>query len=128
MGVIDAIPGIGGTLGVVVISALTLTSQGWQTALLVVIISIVLQQIQDNFISPKVMGDALDLNPVLMFLAIFIGERVAGVLGMSLALPIAGMIAAWLRAEEIISTPSAMASSTSVQPSPEPSAIKSDLD
>ncbi|MGA7954454.1 MAG: AI-2E family transporter [Gloeobacterales cyanobacterium] len=128
MGVIDAIPGIGGTLGVVVISALTLTSQGWQTALLVVIISIVLQQIQDNFISPKVMGDALELNPVLMFLAIFIGERVAGVLGIFLALPIAGMIAAWLRTDELISVPPVMAPSTSVQPSPEPSAIKSDLD
>lgn len=80
---LDAIPGIGATLGLMVISALTLNSQDWQTALIVVIVSIVLQQIQDSFVSPKVMGNALELKPMLMFLAIFIGERVAGVLGIS---------------------------------------------
>ena len=46
------------------------------------------------------MGDALELNPVLLFLALFVGERVAGLLGVFLAIPIAGMIAAWMRSSK----------------------------
>ncbi len=42
------------------------------------------------------MGSALELNPVVLFLALFIGERVAGLLGVFLAIPIAGMIALWM--------------------------------
>ncbi len=97
IGVLDAIPGIGATLGVLTVTLLVFASQGWQIALKVLIACIILQQIQDNFIHPKVMGNALELNPVLLFLAIFIGERVAGLLGIFLAIPIAGMIAAWMR-------------------------------
>jgi predicted PurR-regulated permease PerM len=56
-----------------------------------------LQQIQDNLIRPKVMGNALELNPVVLFFSLFIGERVAGLLGVFLSIPIAGMIAIWMR-------------------------------
>lgn len=97
IGLLDAIPGIGATLGVLVVTLLVFASQGGAIAIKVVIACIVLQQIQDNFVHPKVMGDALELNPVLLFLALFIGERVAGLLGVFLAIPIAGMIAAWMR-------------------------------
>jgi predicted PurR-regulated permease PerM len=97
LGVLDAIPGIGATLGVLVITLLVFASQGGGMALKVVIASVVLGQIQDNVIRPKVMSDALELNPVLLFLSLFIGERVAGLLGVFLSIPIAGMIAAWMR-------------------------------
>lgn len=99
VGVLDAIPGIGATLGVLVITLLIFASQGWLMALKAIIASVILQQIQDNFVNPKVMGDTLELSPVLLFLALFIGERVAGLLGVFLSIPIAGMIAAWMRAE-----------------------------
>lgn len=98
---LDAIPGIGATLGVILIAILVLASQGWEVALRVIIVSIVLQQIQDNFIQPRVMGRVLEINPVLLFLALFIGQRVAGILGVFLAIPIAGTIAAWLKAEAL---------------------------
>jgi predicted PurR-regulated permease PerM len=100
VGLIDAIPGIGATLGITVVSLLVLASQGGAVALRVVIVCILLVQIQDNYLRPKVMGDALELNPVLLFLALFIGERIAGLLGIFLSIPIAGMIAAWMRASE----------------------------
>jgi predicted PurR-regulated permease PerM len=100
---LDAIPGIGATLGLIVVALLVLASQGWQLALKVIIFSVILQQIQDNFISPKVMGRVLEINPVLIFLAVFIGQRVAGILGVFLAIPIAGTIAAWLKAEALSS-------------------------
>ncbi|MEX0269684.1 AI-2E family transporter [Leptolyngbyaceae cyanobacterium UHCC 1019] len=97
IGLIDAIPGIGATLGVIVVTFLVFASQGSAIALRVLAVSIVLIQIQDNYIRPKVMGDALELNPVILFLALFIGERVAGLLGVFLSIPIAGMIALWMQ-------------------------------
>ena len=97
IGVLDAIPGIGATLGVLIVTLLVFTSQGTAIAIKVIVASLILQQIQDNIVHPKVMGNALELNPVVLFLALFIGERVAGLLGVFLSIPIAGMIAIWMR-------------------------------
>ncbi len=97
--ILDAIPGIGATLGVFTVVLLVLASQGWPIALQVLIASLILQQIQDNVVQPKVMGQALEINPVFVFLALFVGERVAGLLGVFLAIPLSGMIAAWLKAD-----------------------------
>lgn len=100
LGVIDAIPGIGATLGILLVTILTFTSQGPAIAVKALISCLILAQIQDNIIRPKVMGNALELNPVILFLALFIGERIAGLLGVFLSIPIAGMIAIWIRASE----------------------------
>lgn len=100
IGILDAIPGIGATLGVLTTALLILASQGWMVALQAVIASVLLQQLQDNFIQPKLMGGELEINPVILFLALFIGERIAGLLGVFLAIPIAGVIAAYLKMEE----------------------------
>ena len=121
IGVLDAIPGIGATLGVMVVSLLVFASQGSEMALKVVIACLLLQQLQDNFIHPKVMGEALELNPVLLFLALFIGERVAGLLGVFLSIPIAGMIAAWIRSVQQEPTPLLEADLEDVEPRSEQS-------
>ncbi|MBE9227588.1 AI-2E family transporter [Phormidium sp. LEGE 05292] len=97
LGIIDAIPGIGGTLCAIVVTLLVLVSQGFWMAVKVLITCTVLQQIQDNFIAPKLMKANLEINPVLLFLALFLGERVAGILGMFLAVPIAAMIVSWMK-------------------------------
>ncbi|CCI18678.1 conserved membrane hypothetical protein [Microcystis aeruginosa PCC 9807] len=100
LGVIDAIPGIGATLGILLVTILTFTSQGPAIAVKAFIVCVVLVQIQDNIIRPKVMGNALELNPVILFLSLFIGERIAGLLGIFLSIPIAGMIAIWIGSSE----------------------------
>lgn len=99
VGVLDVIPGIGATLGIVLISAMVFSSQGVDIGLRALIASLVLGQIQDNIVHPRVMGKAMALNPVILFLALFIGQRVAGLLGVFLSIPLAGMIAIWFHAE-----------------------------
>jgi predicted PurR-regulated permease PerM len=106
VGIIDAIPGIGATLAILLASILVFTSQGIAVAVKALIACIILVQIQDNVIRPKVMGNALELNPVLLFLALFIGERIAGLLGVFLSIPIAGMIAIWMRSVQAEKTAS----------------------
>ena len=99
VGVLDVITGIGATLGIVLVSAMVFASQGVDIGLRALIASLLLGQIQDNIVHPRVMGKAMELNPVLLFLSLFIGQRVAGLLGVFLAIPMAGMIALWLHSE-----------------------------
>jgi predicted PurR-regulated permease PerM len=100
IGVFDLIPGIGATLGISVVGLVILVQSGWLTALQVLGICIILQQLQDNFVSPKVMQSTVNLNPVIVFFALLVGTRVAGVLGIFLAIPIAGVIVTLLGTEE----------------------------
>jgi predicted PurR-regulated permease PerM len=91
VGILDIIPGIGATLGISVITLIVLSQNVW-LAVKVLIGCIVLQQIQDNLIAPRVMQGALNLNPVVVFFALLIGARVAGLLGIFLSIPITGVI------------------------------------
>jgi predicted PurR-regulated permease PerM len=52
----------------------------------------VLQQIRDNIIGPKLMGDITGLNPIYVFVVLLAGLQVGGLLGAFLAVPIAGTI------------------------------------
>ncbi len=99
VGVLDVIPGIGATLGIILITVMVFASQGGEIALRALIASLIFGQIQDNIIRPKVMGKAMELNPVILFLSLFIGQRVAGLLGVFLSIPMAGMIALWIHSE-----------------------------
>lgn len=100
VGVFDTIPGIGATLGVSIIFLLVLSQSFW-LAIKVLIACIVLQQIQDNLISPRVMQGAVNINPVMIFFALLVGARIAGLLGVFLAIPITGVIVSFFEIEEM---------------------------
>lgn len=67
----------------------------------VLVASIILQQIQDNLISPRVMQNSVDVNPIVTFFALLVGARIAGLLGIFLAVPIAGLIVSLLEIDEL---------------------------
>jgi predicted PurR-regulated permease PerM len=100
VGMFDLIPGIGATLGVTFVCLIILVQSGWLTALKVLVICVILQQLQDNFVSPRVMQSTVHLNPVVVFFALLVGTRVSGLLGIVLAVPIAGVIVSLLDLEE----------------------------
>ena len=56
------------------------------------IVYIIYAQIENNIISPKIQGDALNLRPVTILCAITIGMYMFGLLGAIIAIPIAGCI------------------------------------
>ncbi|ESA33056.1 permease [Leptolyngbya sp. Heron Island J] len=99
-GLFDLIPGIGATLGVGLIGLLLL-SQGLGVAIQSVVTCILLQQVEENVLLPHIMRDSLNINPIVMFLALLIGVRVAGLLGVFLAIPIAGAVVSWLDVDEL---------------------------
>lgn len=100
LGFVNLIPGIGAILGISIVSLIVLSQSVW-LALKVLGVCFVLQQIQDNLIAPKVMQDAVNINPVVTFLAILVGARVAGIVGVFLAIPITGVIVSFFEIEEM---------------------------
>ncbi|MEA5627483.1 AI-2E family transporter [Nostoc sp. UHCC 0251] len=101
VGIFDLIPGIGATLGVSLVSLIVLVQSGWFISIKVLIFCIVLQQIQDNLIAPRVMQSTVHLNPLLIFFALLVGTQIAGLLGVFLSIPIAGVIVSFLEIEEL---------------------------
>jgi predicted PurR-regulated permease PerM len=101
IGIFDLIPGIGATLGVSLACFAILVYSGWLTALKVLITCVVLQQIQDNVVSPRIMQSTVHLNPLVVFLALLIGGQVAGLLGVLLSVPVSSVIVSLLEIEEM---------------------------
>jgi predicted PurR-regulated permease PerM len=58
----------------------------------VAVAAIIMQQIKDNILAPRLMGQFIGLNPILIFIALLVGGKIAGVFGVVVAVPIAGTI------------------------------------
>ena len=61
-------------------------------AVIFAIIYIIYAQIENNVISPKIQGDALNLPAVVILSAVVIGMYMFGLIGAIIAIPIAGCI------------------------------------
>lgn len=61
-------------------------------ALFVAILYLVVQQLENSVIVPKVMGKSVGLNPLVVIIAILVGFKLAGVVGGLIAVPIAAAI------------------------------------
>jgi predicted PurR-regulated permease PerM len=64
---------------------------------MVAIAYFVINLIENHFLIPKIMNKAVGLNPVLIILALLIGGKIAGIVGIFLAVPIAGAIGLFVR-------------------------------
>ena len=91
IGIGELIPFIGATLGIGLVTILVLF-QSFQLAPIVAVAAIIMQQIKDNVVAPRVIGGFTGLNPIWIFIAILMGAEIAGFLGVIVAVPIAGTI------------------------------------
>jgi predicted PurR-regulated permease PerM len=65
---------------------------GWQFTLIVLGMMLVIQQLENNILVPRIVGEALDLHPLLVMVAVFMGGSLAGILGAILAAPVAATL------------------------------------
>lgn len=91
IGVAELIPFIGATLGIGLVTILVFL-QNWWLAIQVAMAAIFMQQIKDNVLAPRMMGNFTGLNPIWIFVALLMGVEIAGLLGALVAVPIAGTI------------------------------------
>ena len=87
----ELIPFIGATLGIGLVTILVLF-QSFRLALLVAVVAVIMQQIKDNVVAPRLLGGFTGLNPIWIFIALLMGAEIAGFLGVLIAVPIAGTI------------------------------------
>ncbi|OGH09020.1 MAG: hypothetical protein A2152_01365 [Candidatus Levybacteria bacterium RBG_16_35_6] len=63
-----------------------------QGAVIVIVIYFVVRMLEDYFVIPHVMGKITDLHPLIILFAVVAGGHLFGLLGLILAVPIAGAI------------------------------------
>lgn len=83
----NIIPYIGPLIGAApaVVVALTISTK---TLLLVLAVNIVIQVVEGNILSPNIVGRSLHLHPLLIIMALLVGEAVGGIIGLIVAVPV----------------------------------------
>lgn len=87
-GLMEIIPYLGPIIGAIPAVLIGFT-QSPLKVFLVIILYIVIQQLENNLIVPKVMKRAVGLNPIVVILVILIGAKIAGIVGALVAVPVA---------------------------------------
>lgn len=86
-GLLEAVPGLGPAISTILAAMVGLTISP-MTSLLAIISGIIIQQLENNFIVPKVMKETVGINPLVTIISIAIGAQLGGILGAILAVPV----------------------------------------
>lgn len=95
-GIANVIPYVGPLIGCVPAIIVGVLSPNPIMAVWAVLLLLAVQQLDGAVISPKIVGDSMGLHPIFVIMAIIIGGTLAGILGMLLSVPIAGIIKLFL--------------------------------
>jgi predicted PurR-regulated permease PerM len=90
-GVMEAVPLIGPLLGAVP-AALVALSLGPDKLIWVIVATVVIQQLENSILVPRVMRRAVGVNPFVTLLALFAFGSLLGVAGALMAIPMAAII------------------------------------
>jgi predicted PurR-regulated permease PerM len=89
--VLDLIPLVGATLGGALLVIVGLFVAPWKAVVLLIYI-VVYQRVEDNLLQPLVYSHAVQLNALVIFIAVVVGGLLAGIPGALLAIPVAQII------------------------------------
>lgn len=92
-GIFEIIPVLGPTLAAIPALLIAFTVSP-QTVIIVLVAYLIIQQIEGNFLAPKIMSRTAHLHPLAVILVLLVGSELAGLLGVLLAVPVALFILA----------------------------------
>jgi len=81
-------PWVGGFLGVIV----AITTADVPTAVWAIVVAVIVQQIDNNFVSPSVLRATVRLHPAVTLLSLVLGGAFAGIWGVIIAVPLVATI------------------------------------
>ena len=90
IGIASLIP-LGGSSTILTVSLLIALQNFW-LGVKVLLVAVAIIQIVENVLGPRIVGELTGLNPVWMLISLDIGFKLNGVLGLFVAVPIAGFI------------------------------------
>jgi putative heme transporter len=114
------LPLVGAVVAGALAALVALVTKGVTTALIVVGITLLVQQLEGHLLAPLLLGRAVSLHPVVIILALAAGSILGGIIGAFLAVPIAAVVTAvgtYLRGDQPIGEPA-----DTGEPEPETSA------
>ena len=91
VGVTNIIPFFGPFIGAIPSALILLTSSPKDTLIFLIFI-LILQQIDGNIIGPKILGESVGLSKLGVMIAILLGGKMFGIIGMILAVPVMAVI------------------------------------
>jgi predicted PurR-regulated permease PerM len=86
-GLLEVVPNIGPIIATVIAGLVGLTVSP-TTSLFTVIFCFLVQQLENNFIVPKIMSKSIGLNPIVTIVLIMVGGQLGGIGGALLAIPL----------------------------------------
>jgi predicted PurR-regulated permease PerM len=96
-GLLDMIPNLGATIaGFILVPALW-AEEGIAAGLIILVVVLVYQQLENNVITPKVQGKAVQLSGFFIIVAVTLFGALLGVLGALTAVPLAATIQIFLK-------------------------------
>ena len=91
-GLFNLIPYFGAITATVLAGLITAFTKNFTSGLIVVAVLIVLQQLDANFIQPKLLSGSLNVRPFWVIMGILIGGGLFGFIGIFLAVPLIAML------------------------------------
>jgi len=102
------LPLVGAFVAGALAALVALVTKGVTAALIVIGITVLVQQLEGHLLAPLLLGRAVALHPVVIILALAAGSILGGIIGAFLAVPIAAVVTAvgtYLRGDEPIGEP-----------------------
>jgi len=97
-GIIGIIPYLGVICGIVLALGFAALDGGGLLRLLGVVgVFLIAQPIEDYVLTPRLIGNKLELHPMLVFIALIVAGSLFGLLGLVLAIPVLGVLKVLLR-------------------------------
>ena len=94
---LDLVPLVGATLGAIIVGIVTVFSDFPIDTIIWAVYAIVYQQVENSVIQPRIQARAVQLEPLVVLVAVLFGSTLFGVLGALLAIPVAAGIQITIR-------------------------------
>jgi predicted PurR-regulated permease PerM len=91
-GLLDMIPNLGATLAGFILVPAILAEEGLVPALIMLVVVLVYQQVENNILTPKIQGKAVNLSGFFIIVSVTLFGALLGVLGALTAVPLAATI------------------------------------
>ncbi len=95
--ILEFIPYVGPVLAAIPALFLAFSQGGVIKLIFVIVMYIIIQQLENHLLVPKVMQKAVGLNPVIIIVAILAGAKLAGILGVLIAIPVATVLSVFVQ-------------------------------
>jgi predicted PurR-regulated permease PerM len=90
--ILELVPGVGPVLAAIPAIILAFVQGPAILGVWVILLYTIIQQIENHVLVPIVLGRTVGLNPVVVIISLLIGAKLAGILGVIIAVPVAAIL------------------------------------